>query len=116
MFFDVRNSVHLHTIQIFQPTRCNSFTSLLLDVYVWLKMVRGSPHPTSGAYNCTRSLWVYHWREAAGELLVVVCQTTTNSAPATSLQRNQRLLMQFYAPDDWRGDPPKHVEPHINVK
>jgi hypothetical protein len=30
--FDVGKSVHRQTIQINQPTRCNSFTSLLLDV------------------------------------------------------------------------------------
>jgi hypothetical protein len=30
--FHVGRSVHHHTIQINQPTRCNSFTSLLLDV------------------------------------------------------------------------------------
>jgi hypothetical protein len=29
--FDVLKSVHHHTIKINQPTRCNSFTSLLLD-------------------------------------------------------------------------------------
>ena len=93
------------TIQIIQPTRCNSFTSLLLDVYVWLNMFRASPHPSSEAYNCTRSLWFYRWREAAGALLVMVWQTTTNNAPATSLQQlNQRLLVQLYAPDDGRGD------------
>ena len=51
-----------------QPTRCNSFTSLLLDVYAWLDMFRASPRPSSGAYNCTRSFWFYHWREAAGAL------------------------------------------------
>jgi len=35
--FDVRKSVYHHTIQINQPTIYNnSFTSLLLDVYVWL--------------------------------------------------------------------------------
>jgi len=77
-------------IQIIQPTRCNSFTSLLLDVYVWLIVFRASPRPSSGAYNCTRSLRFYCWREAAG---------------AASLQRsNQRLLVQLYAPDDGRGD------------
>jgi hypothetical protein len=38
--------------------RCNSFTSLLLDVYVWLNMFRALPRPSSGAYNCTRSLWI----------------------------------------------------------
>jgi hypothetical protein len=34
---DVGKSVHHHTIQINEPTRCNSFTRLLLDVYVSLK-------------------------------------------------------------------------------
>jgi hypothetical protein len=57
-------------IQIIQPTRCSSFTGLLLDVYVCLNMFRASPRPSSGAYNCTRSLWFYRWREAAGALLV----------------------------------------------
>jgi hypothetical protein len=72
-------------IQINQPTRCNSFTSLLLDVYVWLNMFRASPHPLSGAYNCTSSLWFYRWREAAEALFFVVCQTTTNNAATTTL-------------------------------
>jgi hypothetical protein len=88
--FDVRKSVHHHTIQIIQPTSCNSFTSLLLDVYVWLNMFWVSPRPSSGAYNCTRSLWFYRWREAAGVLLVVVWQvwqTTTDNTPDASLQR-----------------------------
>jgi hypothetical protein len=35
-------------------------------------MFRASPRPSSGAYNCTRSLWFYLWREAAGVLLVAV--------------------------------------------
>jgi len=71
--------------QIIQPTRCESFTSLLLDVYVWLNMFRVSPRPSSGAYNCTSSLWFYRWREAAGALLVVVCQTTTNNTTRANL-------------------------------
>jgi hypothetical protein len=37
------------TIQINQPTRCNSFTSLLFDVYVWLNMFRAPLRPSSGA-------------------------------------------------------------------
>jgi hypothetical protein len=49
------------SIQIIQPTRCNSFTGLLLDVYVWPNMFRASPRPSSGAYNCTRSFWFYRW-------------------------------------------------------
>jgi hypothetical protein len=36
-------------IQINQPTRCNSFSSLLLDVYVQLNMFRTSSRPSSGA-------------------------------------------------------------------
>jgi hypothetical protein len=57
--FDVRKSVHHHTIQINEPTRCNSFTRLLFDVYVWLNMFRTPPRPSSGAYNCTSRLWFY---------------------------------------------------------
>jgi hypothetical protein len=33
------------------------FTSLLLDVYVWLNMFRALSRPSSGAYNCVSSLW-----------------------------------------------------------
>ena len=43
-------------IQIKQPTRCNSVTSFLLDVYVSLNMFRAPPRPSSGAYHC---LWFY---------------------------------------------------------
>jgi hypothetical protein len=64
-------------IQIIQSTRSNSFTSLLLDVYVWLNMFRASPRSSSKAYNCTRSLWFYSWRVAAAAFYVVVWQTTT---------------------------------------
>jgi hypothetical protein len=87
-------------IQINQPTRCNSFTRLLLDVYVWLNMFRASLRPSAGAYNCTRNLWFYRLSVAVGALLVVVWHTTTNNAPTASLQ----LLLQLYAPDDGRGD------------
>ena len=60
---------NVHMFQINQPTRCNSFTSLLLDVYVWLNMFWAPPRPSSGAYNCTRSLWFYRWRLAVGAKL-----------------------------------------------
>jgi hypothetical protein len=46
-------------------------------------MFWASPRPSSGAYNCTRSLWVYRWRAAAGALLVVVCQTCQGTVSAT---------------------------------
>jgi hypothetical protein len=38
--FQVCKSVHHHTIQINQPTRCNNFSNLLLDVYIQLNMFR----------------------------------------------------------------------------
>jgi len=77
----------LTTIQINQPAKGNNFTSLLLDVYVWLNMFWAPLCPSSGAYNCTRSLWFYRWSVVVGALLVVVWQTTTNNAPTATLQR-----------------------------
>jgi len=47
--FKVYKSVHHQTIQINQPTRCNNFSSLLLDVYLQLNMFRSSARPSSGA-------------------------------------------------------------------
>jgi hypothetical protein len=64
-------SIHI-LLQINQPTRCNSFTYLLLDVYVWLSMFRAPPRPSSGAYNCISSLWFYRWSVEVAALLVVV--------------------------------------------
>jgi hypothetical protein len=64
-------------IQINKQTRCNSFTSLLLDVYVWLNMFRAPLCASSGAYN-----------------------RTSNAATATLQRKNQRLLVRLYAPDD----------------
>jgi len=68
------------------------------EVFVWLNMFRAPLRPSSGAYNCTRSLWFYRWSVAVGALLVVVSQTTTNKAPTVKPE----LLVQFYAPDDGR--------------
>jgi len=56
----------------------------LLNVYMWLNMFWASPRPSSGAYNCTRSLWFYRWREGAGALLAVV-ETTANNIPTATL-------------------------------
>jgi len=47
--FKVCKSVHHHTIQINQPTRCNNFSGLLLDAHVQLNMFRASSYPSSGA-------------------------------------------------------------------
>ena len=39
-YFKLCKSVHHHTFQIKQPTRCNNSSSLLLDVYVQFNMFR----------------------------------------------------------------------------
>jgi hypothetical protein len=49
--FNVCKSVHHHTIQINQPTRCSNLSSLLLDVYVGLNMFWASSHLSSGAQH-----------------------------------------------------------------
>jgi hypothetical protein len=82
-----RNSI---AIQINQPTRCNSFKSLLLDVYVWLNMFRTPLRPSSGTYNCIRSFWFYRWSVAVVALLVVVWETTTNNATKATVQMMDR--------------------------
>ena len=96
-----------YTIQINQPTRCKSFTSLLLDVYVWLNMFRSLPRPSSGEHNCTSNLWFYRWRVVVAAFLVVVWQVMPARPRPTTLQPplsngNQRFLVQLYAPDDGR--------------
>jgi hypothetical protein len=77
----------MSSIQINYPTRCNNFTSLLLEIYVWLNMFRMLPRPSSGAYNCISSLWFYRWSVAVAALLVVFSQTMTDSAATASFQR-----------------------------
>jgi hypothetical protein len=42
-------SVHHHTTQINQTTRCKNFRSLLLDVYLQINMFLASSRPSSGA-------------------------------------------------------------------
>jgi hypothetical protein len=84
--------VHYHTIQINQPTRSNSFISLLHDVYVWLNMFRAPLRPSSGAYNCTRNLWFYRWSVAVGALLVVVWQVM----PGINCNSFTSLLLDVY--------------------
>jgi hypothetical protein len=47
--FKICKSVRHHKFQINQPTRCDNFSSLLLDVYVQLNVLRASSRPLSGA-------------------------------------------------------------------
>jgi hypothetical protein len=94
-------------IQINQPTRCNTFTSLLHDVYVRLNMFRALFRPSSGAYNCTRSLWLCLWSVAVGVLLFVVCyhdqQHSNCHAPTVKPEAPSAVVCSWW----WGGEAPE---------
>jgi len=87
-------------IQINQPARCNIFTSLLLDVYVSLNMLREPPRSSSGACNCINSLWFYRW-----SVVVAVLSQRSKVKPEAV---NAVASSWWWA---WRR--PKHVERNI---
>jgi hypothetical protein len=49
IFIALSNPKLMVLIQINQPTRCNNFSSLLLDVYLQINMFQVSSRPSSGA-------------------------------------------------------------------
>jgi hypothetical protein len=53
----VRGSVHHSIIYKENPTRCNSVSKFLSHIYMKLNMFRATHRPSSGAKNCTSSLW-----------------------------------------------------------
>jgi hypothetical protein len=65
----VCKSVHHHTIQINHQTRCNNFSSLLLNIYVQLNMFRASSRPSSGAQQLQKQPLVL-WLERGGSSAV----------------------------------------------
>jgi len=69
------------------PTRCNSFSSFLLDVYLQLNMFWASYAHHQELNNCSSSLWFYLWSVVIAVLLVMVGPagpTTTNSTAKNS--------------------------------
>jgi hypothetical protein len=106
-----------HVCRCQLATRWNSFTSLLLDVCVWLNMFRALPRLSSGAFNFISSLWFYRWSVAVAALLVVVWpdhdqQRCYQHAPTVKPEAANAVLSSWW----WARKCPKHVEPHINVK
>jgi hypothetical protein len=88
-----------YSIQINQPAKCNSFTSLLLDVYVWLNMFRALLRPSSGAYNCTRSLCGDRpLPRLSGKLIHFPLSLGKGRSPRGYI--NQRLQIEFRASDN----------------
>jgi hypothetical protein len=54
---DVCGSVHHSIIHKDNPTSCNSVSKFLFHIYIKLNMFRATHRPSSGAQNCTSSLW-----------------------------------------------------------
>ena len=100
-------------MQINQPTRCGSFTSLLLDVYVWLNMFWAPLRPSSGAYNCTGFTVGEKWLERCWSWTPVHDQQHSNHhAPTIKPVAPSAVVRSWW----WAKRCPKHAEPHINVK
>ena len=87
------------------PTRCGFVIEFIVPKCFWkLNMFRAAHRSSSGALNCICSLWFIY---------------TCGDRPLPSLDNgrsphgyiNQRLQIQFRAPDDERCARSKHVEP-----
>jgi hypothetical protein len=110
------------SFQTNQPTRCNTFTGLLLDVHMWLNMFQTSSRPSSGAYHCSGSLWFYREQEAAGALLIVFWPV--DNRPDHKQQRSSHFLLtvETEVPTAvvcswwWAGRRLKYVEPYMNFE
>jgi hypothetical protein len=87
--FKVCKSVHHCSIQINQPTRCNNFSSLLLDVYIQLSMFWASSRPSSGAQQLQ-----------AGR----PARPRPTALPPPRSNVKTRGCYCSWAPDDWRED------------
>jgi len=89
---DIKQSTRL-PIQINQPTRCNNFSSLLLDVYLQLNMFRASSRPSSGAQQLQKQPLVLPLERGdssavgRGRASQPAGPTATNSTAITMLQR-----------------------------
>jgi hypothetical protein len=75
---------------------------LLFHVYIKINMFRATHRPSSGALNCTSSLWFCIRKRLFNVVVAGRCQLslTTTTSNNLSCMQNQRLLVQFWAPDD----------------
>ena len=79
------------------------YQSLLFHVYMKLNMFRATHRPSSGAQNCTSSLWFCIRKRLLDVEFAGRWQRPANSTSDNLLlMQNQRLLVQFWAPDDGR--------------
>jgi len=74
------------------------YQNLLFRVYMKLSMFRVTHRQSSGAQNCTSSLWSC----IRGRLLDANSVQQPSTSNNLSRMQNQRLQVQFWAPDDGR--------------
>jgi len=68
-------------------------------------------HPSSGAYNCTKSLWFYRCSVVGRGLADHDQQRSNCHAPSVKPEAPSAVVRSW-----WRAERrPKHVEPHLNV-
>jgi len=75
--FKVCKSMHHHTIQINQPTRCNNFSSLLLVIYVQLNMFRASSRPSLNQPDHDQQHYYHHAPKVKPEAATAVVELLT---------------------------------------
>jgi hypothetical protein len=105
------------SIQITQPSRCNSFTSPSTDVYVSVNTFRAPSRQLSGTNNCINNLWFYRWSVVVAALLVVVWpdhdqHRCYHHAPTLKPEAVNADVSSWW----WVWRRPKRVERHINVR
>jgi len=77
------------------------YQNLLFHVYMKLNTSQTTRRPSSGAQNCTSSLW-FCIRERMLEAEVAGHCPASSASNNLSRMQNQRLPVQFWAPDDGR--------------
>jgi len=110
--FDVRKSVHHHTIQNKLTNKLQQFYKFITWRFVSLNMFRSPPRPSSEAYNCINSLWFYRWSVVVAMLLVVVWparpQPITLLPPTLQPEDVKAVVSSWW----WAWRRPKHVKRH----
>jgi hypothetical protein len=88
--FDVRSSLHHSTIHKEKSNNMQQCIKVLLfHVYMELNMFRATYHPSSGALNCTGSLWFFiRGRLLDVQLVEVVRQSVPDNVHQLHVQQS----------------------------
>ena len=115
-FESLKTCTFLSSIKAYRKSQQDATVSqnLLFHVYVKLNMFRAKHRPSSGAQNCTSSLW-FCIRERLLDVEVAGRCPATSTSNNISRMQNQRLLVKLCS-WWWAVCHPKHVELYINMK